>query len=473
MAPVYWQQELLDARFEQQKLEYKRALAAERRSAAKTHNSFPSRAPLPPDPPEHPHVFVADTTAEAMACIHKANPRGIVIAPDELGVFLQGLNAYRNGYGADRHSYEQSWSRQPLKIDRKTNDKDGFPLSITIQHPYICIAGGLQPDSLSLLTVTSRGQDAGNDGFLDRWLFCWPDDRPVIRPAPDVQAPPDDALSRAFGRLWAIPYRAEPLRVPLTPAARQVYEEGEDRFIAMANSPGYDWWTGPSAKLRTYRPRLALLLAGMRAACTADFDPSALVVDEADMLGADALIEYFTACGRKVWTFLQAGKKHRAMRSLWEWTVRRSGSMGFVTLRDIVRYGAGGCHTTAEARALIQALSDSGWGEVQERANPGARPTTVFIPRRPAPAVARPPIAPPAADPQPPAQPETPPPVAASAPGDSGGDSGGDSKLDSDAAESTYLTDEREALVEEDAPAPGLSDGAAAKDDGDEEVEYI
>ena len=78
------------------------------------------RGDAPCDPPPYPHLYLADVTAEAIALRLDQQPRGLIVALDELAALFGGMNQYK-AKGNDRESYLAFYDAGPAKIDRKTS----------------------------------------------------------------------------------------------------------------------------------------------------------------------------------------------------------------------------------------------------------------------------------------------------------------------------------------------------------------
>lgn len=76
-------------------------------------------ATQPTQPPVLRRVVVGDVTTEALATILAANPRGILMARDEISSWIRGMNQYKGGKGNDRQFYLSCWSGQTALVDRK------------------------------------------------------------------------------------------------------------------------------------------------------------------------------------------------------------------------------------------------------------------------------------------------------------------------------------------------------------------
>lgn len=107
-----------------------------------------------------PKLSVNDATIEALFGVLERNPRGVILAPDELDGWVKGMGQYKGGGGRDRQHWLSIWSRTPIDVDRKTTK------SHYIEKPFVSIIGGIQPDPLEELL---HGK---NDGLLPRILMA-------------------------------------------------------------------------------------------------------------------------------------------------------------------------------------------------------------------------------------------------------------------------------------------------------------
>jgi hypothetical protein len=120
-----------------------------------------------PEPPPHPvmrRCIVDDITIEALAARLEENPRGFLSVQDELTGFLRGMDQYKSGgKGNSRQSYLKIWSNGAIHVDRKGSEEPEW------SQPYVTLQGGIQP---AVLHEIADGRD---DGFLDRFLFAYPE----------------------------------------------------------------------------------------------------------------------------------------------------------------------------------------------------------------------------------------------------------------------------------------------------------
>lgn len=110
----------------------------------------------------------SDFTIEALVKAVQKNPRGVGVYIDELRAWFQNFNRYNSG--SEQEFWLQNWSGTPLAVTRMT--KKAF-----LEWPAISVVGTIQP---SLLEDIGKGGRAQN-GFVERMLFCYPDEVPVIK----------------------------------------------------------------------------------------------------------------------------------------------------------------------------------------------------------------------------------------------------------------------------------------------------
>jgi hypothetical protein len=155
-----------------------RILAAEHEQAIEAWRQESERAeterkkPKPPPPPKRRRIDVDDITMEAVPLILADNPRGLLMPRDELSALLLGMNQFKGGKGNDRAVLLKIWAGDEIKKDRVGHVAN---LPIVCRHPSLSILGGLTPDMLGAL-VDPKGRA---DGFIERFLFVYPDPRPV------------------------------------------------------------------------------------------------------------------------------------------------------------------------------------------------------------------------------------------------------------------------------------------------------
>jgi hypothetical protein len=252
-------------------------------------------------PPKPRRIDVDDITMEALPLILDDNPRGVIRLPDEVTSIMLGMNQFKGGKGNDRPNLLKLWSGKSIKKDR-VNHESNIP--IRCPHPFLAIVGGLPPDMLGSM-VDSSGRA---DGFLDRWLFAYPDSLPV--PGWSKRGVSEEIVSdwcELVGRLWDRPMKIKEGRsVPhvafFTPEGEVSWITHYDAHSGEMNAPDFPpALRGPWGKLREYAGRLALILACAQHAADPTLDPAAVPhVDPRVVGNAWRLVAYFKVHARRV-----------------------------------------------------------------------------------------------------------------------------------------------------------------------------
>lgn len=118
--------------------------------------------------PTDKQCLFGDFTIEALLKAATQNRRGISVYMDELRGFFSNFNRYNAG--SEQEFWLQNWSGSPYAVTRMGR-------KYFLEWLAISIVGTIQP---SLLDEIGKGGRAHN-GFVERILFCYPDNVPVIR----------------------------------------------------------------------------------------------------------------------------------------------------------------------------------------------------------------------------------------------------------------------------------------------------
>jgi hypothetical protein len=289
---------------------------------------------------------VGDTTTESLCLLLHENPRGLMMIKDELSGLVAGLNQYKGGQGHDRQIYLQLWAGDTIVVDRKS-DRTGEPLYVA--DAFLAIFGGIQPAVLdSLRGQGNKGARAVADGWIDRYLFCYPAELPAV--GEQWREVSEQALATwdtTVQRLLALPmYQEEdgcrPFYIKLTDRGRAAWEQFTAAHAEETNAEAFpEYLKGVWSKMRGYCGRLALVLCYLRRTCTPPEGwPVPIIPDEEvtvhDMEGAARLIAYFKGHARKVYALMDADPRcadaRRVLRCLA--ANRDFGKAGF-TRRDL------------------------------------------------------------------------------------------------------------------------------------------
>ncbi len=347
---------------------YEKALAAWKRSK----NAFE----VPPDEPEPPvavRYVVSDCTVESLAPILLNNPRGVLMARDELAGWFGSFDKYSGGGkagNADAAHWLSMHNGESIIVDRKT----GMPRTVYVPLAAACVTGGIQPKIL----LKALGQDRREDGMLARILPAWPPRRPKRWTDDDVPERVDKAIARLLDRLHELTHETDE-DDELQPATVELEPEAKKLWVSFYNTHGAEQadMIGDIAaawsKLEEYAPRFALVFHFVRWAAFDTTLADEWKVDAASMRAGIELVEWFKRETRRVYAMLGEDDEGRENRRLAEWIERKG---GVVTARDVSQ----GCRWVREgigAEAALDELRKTGWGE-WEMEPTATKPRRVF-----------------------------------------------------------------------------------------------
>lgn len=330
----------------------------------------------PPEKPEVPQAerfVVSDTTVEALAPLLLANPRGLLLARDELSGWIGSFDRYSGGNGgADAAHWLSVHNGEGIIVDRKT----GIPRTICVPQASVSVCGGIQPAILH----RALGSEHRDSGLAARLLLTCPPRKAKRWTEADIDPDAEAEIARLVDRLYELqPTKSDegelrPVLVGLTPDAKTAWKKYYDTHAQeQANLVGD--LSAAWSKLEEYAARLALVIHFARWAAH-DLDlANADVVDVASMAAGIRLANWFKGEARRVYALLGETDEDRDRRRLVEWVERKGGS---VTPRD-VQMGCRWLRETGAAEAALGELAKSGWG-TWEPTSPGRRgqPTRHF-----------------------------------------------------------------------------------------------
>ncbi len=206
------------------------------------------------DKPTRDRYRTGDATPEAIVKILNENPRGILLARDELGAWFGSFDRYVNG-AADLQFWVEVWQGIQASRDRAGEG------NTTVDTPAVPVTGTIQPG-----TLTEKLDEIHFDtGFAARLIFCQPPPKPKRWTEADVSREVRDRYDRLLGRLygkdWQQSVSLEPYTlVSLSPDAKaawiEYYNEANRSLEARPEGPA----KAVAAKGITHTARLALIL---------------------------------------------------------------------------------------------------------------------------------------------------------------------------------------------------------------------
>ena len=343
-------------------------------TAWKRDKDAPSDPPEKPDPPQAERFIVSDTTVEALAPILLANPRGLLLARDELAGWLGSFDRYagKGKSGADSANWLSMFNAESIIVDRKT----GIPRTIHVPQAAVCVSGGIQPAILQ----RALGLEHRESGLAARLLLTCPPRKVKRWTEADIDPSVEAELVRLFGRLYELQPTVGDDGEP-RPVLVRLSGEAKAAWIAYYNAHAAEQadLTGDMAsawsKLEEYAARLALVVHYVRWAAGDVANETRL--DAASMNAGIVLAKWFKHEARRVYALLDESDAERDQRRLVEWIGRKGGT---VTAREVQQ----GCRWLKEpgaAEAALEGLVKAGrgtWRDVPTTAK-GGRPSRAFV----------------------------------------------------------------------------------------------
>jgi hypothetical protein len=332
--------------------------------------------PTRSDPPACERYIVSDTTVEALAPILLANPRGVLLARDELAGWLGSFDRYagKGKASADAANWLSMFNAESIIVDRKT----GTPRTIHVPQAAVCVCGGIQPTILQrALTIEYR-----ENGILARLLLAYPPRRTKRWTEADIDPIAETKLARLFDRFYELQLTQDgepnnpPTVIHLSPDAKAAwttyYNEHAVEQADLVGDLAAAW-----SKLEEYAARLALLIHFVRWAARDPTLGDTENVDVASMTAAIRLTQWFKREAQRVYATLDETETDRHQRRLAEWIDRKGGS---VTARE-VQHGCRWLKEPGMAEAALEELVKAGrgtWRDAPTTAK-GGRPGRVFL----------------------------------------------------------------------------------------------
>ncbi len=311
--------------------------------------------PAKPEAPQSERFIASDTTVEALAPILSANPRGLLLARDELSGWVGSFDRY-SGKGkasADVGNWLSMFNAESITVDRKT----GYPRTIHIPQAAVSIIGGIQPGILRRVLGTEHKES----GLAARLLLTSPPRKAKHWTDADIEPKMEEKLARLFDRLHELK-RTKCDEGEAIPVLIQPNSEAKQAFISYFNSHAQEQvdLTGDLSaawsKLEEYAARLALVVHFVRWAASDLPEPN--ILDVESMSAGITLAKWFKGEATRVYTMLSETDTERDDRRLLEWIDRKGGS---VTTREVQQ----GCRWLKEpgaAEMALEKLVKEGWG---------------------------------------------------------------------------------------------------------------
>ena len=324
-------------------------------------------------PPLRKQILVDDTTIEGLKAVLADNPRGVLLAKEELRGWFSSFTRYRgNRASSDISDWLPMHRGSHMISNRVTGDKR----FLFVPRAFVSITGGIQPRILAL-AMTQEFLDAGLGA---RMLMAMPPRRPKVWT--DLEVHPDtkaryETLLRALSRITSPKDESG----QSTPHTLHLSREAKAVWVAFYNEFGQVQWTadeelaGAYAKLEAFALRFALLhhVVGHQGGQETDLRP----IGEHSMRMGVLLCRWFISEVHRIYSMLGESDAERECRRLLEMLRHRGGE---ITPKKLHLSNKRRYPNVLAAEEALADLVKAGLGEWRTRGpGPrGGRPSKVF-----------------------------------------------------------------------------------------------
>jgi hypothetical protein len=313
-------------------------------------------------------------TVESVAPILAANPRGVILARDELAAWIGGFDKFHGGRGEEVHQWMEMHRAGRVTVDRKTGDRR----TVHVQRASLCVAGTIQPGVLERVL----GQRHFDNGLAARLLLAWPPGTLRQWNESEIEESLLLRVRRVFQRLISVEMPEDPHGCP-APQDICMSQAAKTSWIAFFEKNAAETHGTTDARLRSAfsklegaAARLALVLHCARVAALDLALPVAGQIEEEDIDRGVRLTEWFKRETRRIYGRLTESEDVRDSRKVLECIRAHNGR---VTVRDVVKSGL--CRSDAErVEYVLNGLAAAGHGLWREKepGREGGRRTRYF-----------------------------------------------------------------------------------------------
>jgi hypothetical protein len=331
-------------------------------------------APPRPREPLQRRVLIEDATVEALVAALADNPRGLLVATDELAGQLDSFGRYNGAAGSDEAFYLKAYSGRSHNVSRRTGRR-----TIHVRQAAVWLTGTIQPGVLA----RSIGVERRESGFLARLLLASPPRRPKKWTTDSVSWTTRDSFGRVLDNLYGLKHelvdgRERSRLVRLSRDAETLFvkffHDHDSEALQHSGDLAAAW-----SKLEETAGRLALIVHETRLASGEKLDADE--IDEASMAAAIDLVAWFKHETKRVYRLLAESAEDRVVRQADDRLAAYVASQGgTVAVRDVIA----GCRWIKDAKAAeeaLQRLVAAGRGKwiTKEPTDAGGRPATLFV----------------------------------------------------------------------------------------------
>ena len=224
--------------------------------------------PIEIDEPVQHRYMLGDVTVEAVVPHLRDNPRGLLLARDELAAWFKSFGAYKSGLGGDTETWLQLFNGAAMDVDRKGGGLTGKHMHV--DRALVSVMGGIQPGALK----RAISEESIDNGLLGRFLMAAPPDRQVKWTEDEIM--PDCRRAAVEVVDWLLELKpsesGDPVDVELTAQAKALWIEHVN-FVGLTNAKEpHNCIRSMTSKMKGIAARLALVVHMCRCASRDNVD---------------------------------------------------------------------------------------------------------------------------------------------------------------------------------------------------------
>lgn len=323
--------------------------------------------PVLPIDPVAARTWTDDPTVDSLAPLLRDNPRGMLLARNELSGLIAGFDAFTGAKGRDVARWLEMFEGRPLQSDRRGSG------ACSVSMAGMWILGTLQPE-------IARSMFEGSymyNGLTARFFLVMPPALPKRWNEFEPDEPSVAAVDATFERLYDLEMRKDelgnlvPFDVHLDAEARTLWAEMYNRHnqeLDRLDGPLRAHW----AKLEALRARIALIIHQVRLASGELSPGKAFELDATSLRCADELVCWFGREARRVYAWFQSSDDDRRDALVLS-HLRASGPL---TTRNLQRKNQRQFRSAVDVKGSLARLIEAGLVEFVEPSDPDARRET-------------------------------------------------------------------------------------------------
>ena len=328
-----------------------------------------------PEPPTMSRKIVREISVEQLAQILSENPKGVILARDELAAWAGGFDKYRGGKGEESAHWLEMHRGGKLTVDRKTGDNK----RVHVPRAAVSITGTIQPGTLERVL----GRKHFENGLAARLLLAFPPSSPSQWNEMEVGEDFLIPVRGVFERLNALTMSEDRLG-NLNPVDFELTPEAKRRWIAFYNEHGEETHNlgdehlaAAWSKLEGYTARLSLVVHCIRAATEDGNLQDTGAVDSESIEAGIRLVSWFKNEARRIYGRLAESEDTRDARKVLRCVETKGGR---ATVRDVERGGlcGGDRSRITEVLGKLAKAGAGAWQDVLPTPQ-GGRGTRVFV----------------------------------------------------------------------------------------------